>query len=365
MAEYEQSFAANLRRLRKAAGMTQAELGNAIGYSEKTVSKWECAAGIPDVEGLFALSKILCVSLEALFADDSEVYFLGIDGGGTKTAFMLADCQGNILRRHEADTSNPADIGIEACTQLLKDGIYAICQDISLTNVVVFAGIAGASALKQQLEKFFRTLPLRKFACDSDSANLIQAALADGDGVAIILGTGISAWTKRNQQIYRTGGWGYLINEGGCAFDIGQDALKAYFDTVDGMAQPGLLTASIGSLYPEDNAALLRQVYAGGKKWIASLAPKVFDAAQQGDAVAMAIINRNMAVAARVIETAAQRLTAPCVKVVLAGGLTNQPQLIDMLKCRMETPERYDLSVLGTEPVTGAVALAMKLMTQN
>ena len=365
MADYERTFATNLRRLRKAAGLTQAELGNAIGYSEKTVSKWECAAGIPDVEGLFALAKILCVSLEALFADDSEVYYLGIDGGGTKTTFLLTDAEGKTLRKHIADCSNPADIGIEACTQLLKNGIQTVCQDIPLTNVVVFAGIAGAMIARKQLDDFFRTLPLRKFACDSDYANLVQAALGDGDGVAVILGTGISVWTIKDKERFRTGGWGYLVNEGGCAFDIGQDALKAYYATVDGVRSPGILTESIASLYANDPTALLSQVYAGGKKWIASLAPIVFKAALQGDGDAVAIINRNMAVAAKLIETAAVRLTTPQVKVVIAGGLTNQPQLIDMLKCWMQTPERYDLSILDTEPVTGAVALAMKLLTQN
>ena len=187
MANYEQLFATNLRRLRKAAGMTQADLGSAVGYSEKTVSKWECAVSIPDVEGLFALSKTLCVSIEALFAEDSEVYFLGIDGGGTKTTFLLCDSAGNQLRRYETDCSNPMDIGIERCTQVLKDGICEICQQIPLGNVVVFAGIDGATSVKDRLEEFFRSLPLRMFACDGDNVNLMQAALGDSDGVTAIL----------------------------------------------------------------------------------------------------------------------------------------------------------------------------------
>lgn len=361
MANYEQLFAANLRRLRKAAGMTQADLGRAVGYSEKTVSKWECAVSIPDVEGLFALSKSLCVSIEALFAEDAEVYFLGIDGGGTKTTFLLCDSSGKQLRKYSSDCSNPMDIGIERSTQVLRDGICEICQEIPLGNVVVFAGIAGASSVKDRLEEFFRSLPLRMFACDGDNVNLLQAALGDNDGVTVILGTGICAWAQMGTKTYRTGGWGYLVNEGGCAFDIGQDALKAYFSTVDGMTDPGILTNGIQALYNGDNAALLRQVYAGGKKWIASLAPMVFDAAEAGDGTATAIIRRNMKVAARVIETAAQRFASAPVKVVVAGGLTNHPKLTEYLLSAMEMPQRISLSVLDTEPVTGAVTLARKL----
>ena len=68
MASYETLFSKNLRRLRKSAGMTQKELGESTGYSEKTISKWECAASIPDIGGLFALSRKLGVTVEELFS---------------------------------------------------------------------------------------------------------------------------------------------------------------------------------------------------------------------------------------------------------------------------------------------------------
>lgn len=364
MANYEQFFAANLRRLRKAAGMTQAELGRAIGYSEKSVSKWECAAGIPDVDGLFALSKTLCVSVEALFADNTKVYFLGIDGGGTKTTLLLTDSDGKEIRKIYADRSNPMDIGVEKCTQVLREGICEVCEGLPLSSVVIYAGIAGCTSVKKQLQDFFSTLPVRLFECDSDNTNFMQAALGDGDGVSVILGTGICAWARRDGKTYRTGGWGYLINEGGCAFDIGQDALKTYYSWVDGMMEPSILSESIGKLYG-DNAVLLRQVYQGGKKWIASLAPMVFQAAQQGDSTAVAIIKRNVAAAAQLIETAAKRFPAGPVKVVLTGGLTNQPSLLQSLCDAMQSPERIVLSVLESEPVTGAVTLAQKLWERS
>ena len=39
--------------------MTQKELGEALGFSEKTISKWECGAAIPDVDTLFSLCDLL------------------------------------------------------------------------------------------------------------------------------------------------------------------------------------------------------------------------------------------------------------------------------------------------------------------
>lgn len=50
--------------------MTQLELGNMIGVSDKTVSKWETGKGLPDISVLEPLSKALGVSLTELFSGD-------------------------------------------------------------------------------------------------------------------------------------------------------------------------------------------------------------------------------------------------------------------------------------------------------
>lgn len=297
-------------------------------------------------------------------ANCEQIYFLGIDGGGTKTTLLLTDSDGNTFRKLYTDRSNPMDIGVEACTVILKEGIYKVCEGIPLTSVVIYAGIAGCTAVKTQLLDFLHSLPVRMAACDSDNTNIMQAALGDRDGVTVIMGTGICAWARIHGESYRTGGWGYLINDGGSAFDIGQDALKAYYSSIDGIGEHSVLTKAIGKLYGDD-AALLRQTYAGGKKWIASLAPMVYQATQQGDSVARNIINRNMAVAARMIQTAVKRFPAGPVNVVITGGLTNQPSLLDDLYSAMEGHDHLKLSILETEPVMGAVALAHKLWEQG
>ncbi|MBQ7915459.1 MAG: helix-turn-helix domain-containing protein [Firmicutes bacterium] len=41
MSDYSQRFALNLRVLRQKKGLTQKAFGELLGYSEKTVSKWE------------------------------------------------------------------------------------------------------------------------------------------------------------------------------------------------------------------------------------------------------------------------------------------------------------------------------------
>ena len=73
---------------------------------------------------------------------DGERYFLGIDGGGKKTEFALADSDGNIIRTTILGTSNPSDIGIDAALNVIKTGISEVCADIPKSNISLFAGLA-------------------------------------------------------------------------------------------------------------------------------------------------------------------------------------------------------------------------------
>ena len=68
MDELKAAFAANLIRLRSAAGMTQAELGEALHYSDKAVSKWERAESVPDAFVLTELGRLFGVSVDQLLS---------------------------------------------------------------------------------------------------------------------------------------------------------------------------------------------------------------------------------------------------------------------------------------------------------
>ena len=155
MKNYEAIFAANLKRFRKERGITQKDLATATGYSEKTVSKWECAASIPDIGGLFAVGEALQVSVEELFHDGEEVYFLGIDGGGTKTALVLADAGGNIMRTLRTKNCNPFDIGIDACKEVLGNAIREICGNKTALRIrIVQTLLYSCNSLLWEISKF-------------------------------------------------------------------------------------------------------------------------------------------------------------------------------------------------------------------
>ena len=71
MDELRAIFASNLIKYRAAAGLTQAELGERIHYSDKSVSKWERAEAIPDAYVLTLMAKEFGVTVNDLLTSDS------------------------------------------------------------------------------------------------------------------------------------------------------------------------------------------------------------------------------------------------------------------------------------------------------
>lgn len=364
----EQNFANNLKRLRKMHDLTQKELADAVGCSEKAVSKWECARSLPDMEIVLSVSKILKTNVESLFSENDKVYLLGIDGGGTKTHFMLADSDGNPIRETLKSTSNPIDIGIENAEKLLSEGIFEICGDIPFSSIVCFAGIAGGTSggMQEKLTSFFSGFDFLACRADTDNVNIIAAGLGDEDGITLILGTGICSFLQMNGVHTHTAGRGYFIDDGGSGFDIGRDALITYYREKDGVSdEKSEITKLISDDGFDDIQALLSRIYAEGKKFVASFSSHVYIAAKNGDDTARRIIAKNMDNAAIFVLANARKLGKKKIPLVLAGGLTSEPITVSELRRALGNEFDFDIKILDREPVYGAVEVAKKMLKEK
>lgn len=82
--------------LRKEKGMTQKQLAETMNISDKTISKWECGLGCPDVSLLRELSAALDVNIEKLLSGNLDAN--DTDGGNMKRIkFYVCSTCGNIL----------------------------------------------------------------------------------------------------------------------------------------------------------------------------------------------------------------------------------------------------------------------------
>ena len=356
-----------IKECRQQLGLTQKELAEAIGCSEKAVSKWECGLSIPDIQLLLSVSKHFKTNVESLFSENNKVYLLGIDGGGTKTALLLCESNGEPLRKSYADCSNPIDIGIDKSTNILKQAIFDICDGIPFSSIVCFAGIAGATSggVQKELNNFFASFSFLAFKINTDNANIIAAGLGDSDGITLILGTGVCSFLQKDRKHTQIAGRGYFLDNGGSGFDIGRDALIAYYREKDGIGKQTMITKLISEDGFDDLQHLLFRIYDEGKKFIASFSRYVYIAAKKGDDTANEIIRRNMENAAFFVLANAGKLTQKKIPLILAGGLTGDPLTLLYLKEALGTTYDFDIKILDREPVYGAVALAKELYEEN
>ena len=354
-------FARNLKARRRELGLTQKKLAELIEYSEKSVSKWESGYAIAPSAVLPLLAKRLETSIDSLLsAGLEEFYYLGIDGGGTKTEIALADSAGTIISRALLDGCNPVDIGITRTLEILTRGIAAACSNVPNSRISVFAGISGGITgdNKERIHAFLEKYNFHKIGNGSDAESAVALALGDEDGTAVIMGTGSIAFKRTAGVLKRFGGYGYLFDDGGSGFSIGRDAIIAALQCEEGRGEKTVLLPLLKKKMETDNLlSQLGKFYEGGKRIVASFAPLVFEAYKSADAVATRILTENMRAIADLIKD------APVVngkhRAVLVGGLTKDADiLIPLIKRFLPRPMDYDLSNDSRAPIFGALKLA-------
>ena len=314
----------NIKTYREKKGMSQTRLAAILQISPQSVSKWERGLAAPDIENLCLLAKTLDVSVDALLrtSDDHPQCMIGIDGGGTKTEFVAFAESGNVLDRFVLGGSNPNAVGIEQSALLLQEGIDRI---VSVHGAVrgVFVGASGfltggnGKIIEKILKERYPNVILR---CETDIMNVIASGTDEENCIAAICGTGSVVYAKVGDTLHRLTGWGYLLSRNGSGYDIGKAALQTALADEEGLGQPSKITPLVKARLGGLVSLCIREVYCHDQSYIASFAPLVFTALEQGDEIAAQILDDNAKELALVINHAANGY--PCGnRVILSGGL--------------------------------------------
>ena len=286
-------------------------------------------------------------------------YCLGIDGGGTKTEFVLTDENGVVLSRLLDVGTNPNDIGLEACLDRLKTGINKIVKGYSPSDIYIFAGISGAGVgenAKILTEGLLTDYP--SVLVDSDLVNALTVGLQGQDGLAVICGTGISCSICKGATRKTVGGYGYLFEDGGSGYAYGRDAVKAVLCAADGFGEKTVLTDYFKETYPNGVKRELGTLLLGGKSLIASFCPLVFQGYEAGDTVCEKIIENNLAHTVALVKNALKISESAQKTIAFVGGVTKD----NVFRLRMQREfQDYTLIFSENKPIYGAVVKATTL----
>lgn len=253
---------------------------------------------------------------------------IAVDGGGTKTEFVLFSSDGKILDYALLEGTNPNVYGLDNAFLTLKKGIDLFLCNNKTKIIGIYCGIAGcglsenASYLTHKLKKEYNT----QISVVSDIENVCGSISGVDDCINVICGTGMAVYAKKNGEYHRFGGWGYLLEEGGSGFSIGRDALRAVLREKDGIGNKTLLTHLVSEKIGGDIGEKISEIYKGGSNYIASFSQEVFEAYKKGDTEAEKILEKNFSCMAEFINSAYKKYCCDAT-VVISGGITSNKEI--------------------------------------
>ena len=240
--------------------------------------------------------------------------YIGIDGGGTKTACTV--CNDDLTARLASCTLGSCHIrqvgaaGIEHVLRDALDFCAPYLTGIPASQVHVCIGLAGYGADTSTRADIEAAVVRACGAYDSFVTSDIDAAhaaaLSGGDGIVVIAGTGSIALGKRGTRTQRCGGWGPRFGDEGSGYWIGQACLRAFSQQSDGRLACGpllqLVRAHFGVTNDFDVIGLIERENTNRRRSIAALTKVVVEAARQGDAAAIDILHTAARMDAAMVE---------------------------------------------------------------
>ena len=287
-------------------------------------------------------------------------YYIGVDGGGTKTELIVVSEDGVVVERRLAGSSNPNDIGKDCAVATLKGLVEsAIPQDATCVDVAL--GIAGAafSGLDKRLEAQLLMIDRVKTAEVCSDVQIALDAAYDGDGAIVIMGTGSVGYVRVGENVNLVGGCGYMLDASLSGYDVGREVLNAVLSAADGRGESTLLTALVEEKNIGTLREIVRDVYTKGKVFVASFAPLAFQAYRQGDHVAKEILQKCVGDFEKLLGGIISVGGVVAEKITLFGGLSAEWGLLSSFLSE-GMKKKIVFFVAEVPPVFGAIKRAKK-----
>jgi N-acetylmuramic acid 6-phosphate etherase len=260
---------------------------------------------------------------------------LGIEGGGTKTEWVLLD--------GDAPGQPPLAQGLLPASNLRLISDDSLSRLFSVlprdaTHVGAFLAGCGTEEDRARLLGLAKQAwPEARIAVGSDRDSGMAAAFGDEDGIVVIAGTGAAVHGRKEGAVEKAGGWGQLLGDRGGGYDLAMQGLRlvlTHYDLnqkITPLAEEILRTLGLNRL-----SDLVGWAMQAEKMSVAKLAPAIFHAAKYGEPEMLSTVQAAAAILAEYTRAVAQRLVFPKPRVQLLGGLfTHHEDYVSLYKYRL------------------------------
>lgn len=320
-------------------------------------------------------------------------YYLGVDGGGSKTTCAVGD-EVSLLGSAVAGPSNITRVGELCARESLHAAIRQACATAKIDpRQLRRACIGAAGAGREEIARVVREIVAEAIAGEievvGDMEIALQAALGGGPGVIVIAGTGSIAYGRDARgRTARAGGWGFAISDEGSAHWIGRAAVAALLRAADQASSDGSSSgqASIDRCLTDSGAQEISPLFREMKSiWkldslerlvrtansnpdFAELLPAVLAAADAGDEPARQVLaqaGRELAQLAGIVLWQLFPEQRSAVPMAMVGGVFRHAAMIrELFYNQVHTAHpQVVLHPEVVEPVQGALQMARRAAT--
>lgn len=297
-------------------------------------------------------------------------YYLGIDGGGTKTKVVVIDHQDNIIYE---GVSGPSSIDTVSNEETLNSFTQALSEFYStIPNAhfdSIFCGLGGIVdqddfILVESLLRHLKGVHDKTYIqARNDMENALYSGLCFDEGIALICGTGMVAYGKDTfGNSHKAGGWGFKEGDFGSAYDLGMHALRHVIKAFDHrVVQDDFskeIAQTIGMKKTNDFVDIMNEHYLD-RTWIANLSPLVTKYANLGNPYAKEIVDIATDELALAVHAVYDNLRLKEKKLVIVGSLGNSGgYFVNQLHHKIKS---IDLEIEIIKPIVDPALAAAKM----
>lgn len=304
--------------------------------------------------------------------------YLGVDGGGTKTAFMLINGDGEILAHITKESCHYKQVGIEGFTRILEEGINGVCKKAQIDTKDIefsFFGLPGYGEIVQDAKimeiKVKNILKTDCLKCGNDVEAGWAGSLACKPGINIVAGTGaIGVGVNKYGKVARASGWGHFCGDEGSAHWLGKKAIEIFGKESDGRLEKTpiyeIMRKELVIDRDFDLIELVLDKYCMDRGKIAELAKILFIAAKAGDKHAITTFEEAAYELSLAIYSIINQLKFNLEDELLisySGGVFKSGKFIlaPFEKYILKTHKNIKIVKPKLQPVTGAALYALKI----
>lgn len=306
-------------------------------------------------------------------------YLLSMDGGGTKTAWLLTTEDGETASAYNSAGTSHLQYGVHGVLEMIRDGIDRLTEEAGCEKSDIIAAAFGVpcygeypeadAVISDGLKEYLKDTVV---SVHNDVELGFAGSLCLEDGIHVVAGTGAIAVGRNGERTARSNGWHPSFSDEGSGYWLGMQTLSLFAKQADCRVERSALYSIVREeLGISDDGEIIGyydSIASGDRKKIAALQMLLNKAADEGDESALRLYEaatRELYLSVLGVYRALSFSADEKVSVSYSGGLFAEDGHVLRPFASLVTQLEAKLKCPSLSPVQGGILLAAQSISEK